>query len=139
LKYLLDTNVISELISKKPNKKVIVFLQNISDNDLYLSVVTIGEIKFGIANLQDSEKKKKLLNWLYNDLFKRFEGRIVDVDSDIMLKWGYLTSALKKKGKPMPIMDAIIAATSISKNFTLITRNEKDFSNLDLEIVNPFN
>lgn len=139
MKYLLDTNVISELISKKPNKKVIVFLQNISDNDLYLSVVTIGEIKFGIANLQDSEKKKKLLNWLYNDLFKRFEGRIVDVDSDIMLKWGYLTSALKKKGKPMPIMDAIIAATSISKNFTLITRNEKDFSNLDLEIVNPFN
>ena len=139
MKYLLDTNIISELISKKPNKKVITFLQNISDNDLYLSVVTIGEIKFGIANLPDSEKKKKLLNWLYSDLFKRFEGRIVDVDSDIMLKWGYLTSALKKKGKPMPIMYAIIAATAISKNFTLITRNEKDFRNLDLEIVNPFN
>lgn len=139
MKYILDTNIISELISKKPNKKVIIFLQNISDDDLYLSVVTIGEIKFGIDNLQDSEKKKKLLNWLYNDLFKRFEGKIVDVDSDIMLKWGYLTSTLKKKGKPMPMMDAMIAATSISKNFTLITRNEKDFSNLDLEIINPFN
>ena len=139
MKYLLDTNIISELITKEPNEKVITFFRTMSSRSLYLSVITIGEIKFGIESLPDSRKKKKLLDWLYDDLFHRFGGRIVDVDSDIMIKWGYLNAILKKKGKPMPIMDAIIAATAISQNFTLITRNEKDFSNLDIEIVNPFN
>ena len=105
---------------------------------MYLSVITIGEIKFGIENLPNAEKKQKLLYWLEHDLFDRFSERIVDVDIDIMLKWGEMNALLKKKGRPMPIMDAIIAATALAKKFILITRNEKDFIGLDIEIINPF-
>ncbi len=118
--------------------KVISFLQDLNEDDLYLSVITIGEIKFGIESLENSEKKQKLLYWLEHDLFDRFSERIIDVDVDVMLKWGQINALLKKKGKPMPIMDAIIAATTLSKKFILVTRNEKDFISLDIEIINPF-
>ncbi len=138
MRYLLDTNIISELIAKKPNMKVISFLQGLNEDDLCLSVITMGEIKFGIESLENSEKKQKLLHWLQDDLFDRFSGRIISVDVDVMLKWGQMNALLKKKGKPMPIMDAIIAAMALSKNFILVTRNEKDFRSLDIEIINPF-
>ena len=138
MNYLLDTNIISELIAKKPNMKVISFLQGLNEEELYLSVITIGEIKFGIENLPNSEKKQKLLYWLEHDLLNRFSDRIIAVDVDVMLKWGQMNAFLKKKGRPMPIMDAIIAATSLSKKFRLVTRNEKDFMSLDIEIINPF-
>ncbi len=138
MKYLLDTNVISELIGKSPNQNVVSFLERLNEDDLCLSVITIGEIKFGIEKLQDGTKKEKLLDWLYNDLFTRFEHKIIDVDIDTMLKWGYINSKLQKIGRPIPIMDALIASTVLSKNLTLLTRNEKDFKDLDIEMINPF-
>jgi len=138
LKYLLDTNVISELVVNNPNKNVVSFLERLNEQDLYLSVITIGEIKFGIEKLKDGAKKEKLLIWLNNDLLERFEHRIIDIDVDIMLKWGYINSKLQKIGRPVPIMDALIASTALSKNLKLLTRNEKDFKDLDVEMVNPF-
>ena len=80
MKYLLDTNVISELIVNSPNKNVVSFLERLNEYELYLSVITIGEIKFGIEKLKDGTKKEKLLIWLNNDLLERFEHRIIDVD-----------------------------------------------------------
>jgi len=139
LKYLLDTNIISEFISKTPNKNVIKHILTLDENDLYLSVITIGEIKAGIENLDDGSKKEKLLYWLENDLLNRFEKRIVDVDTDVMLQWGVINNKLKKLGRPLPIMDSLIGVTSEVKSFTLLTRNEKDFKNLNIKIVNPFN
>lgn len=138
MKYLLDTNVISELISKKPSLKVISFINSIDENDLYLSVITIGEIKSGIAKLEKSMKKEQLNLWLENELLFRFKNRIIDVDIDIMMKWGELNSYLKKIGKPLPIMDSFIGATCKTKNLILVTRNEKDFKNIDIKIFNPF-
>lgn len=136
--YLLDTNVISELITSNPNKNVVSFLERLNEQDLYLSVITIGEIKFGIEKLKDGAKKEKLLIWLNNDLFERFEHRIIDIDVNIMLKWGYINSKLQKIGRPIPIMDALIASTALSKNLKLLTRNEKDFKDTDVEMINPF-
>jgi len=136
--YLLDTNVISELITSNPNKNVVSFLERLNEQDLYLSVITIGEIKFGIEKLKDGAKKEKLLIWLNNDLFERFEHRIIDIDVNIMLKWGYINSKLQKIGRPIPIMDALIASTALSKNLKLLTRNEKDFKDMDVEMINPF-
>ena len=138
MKYLLDTNIISELISKTPNRQVVDFILSIDEESLYLSVITIGEIKAGIEKLDDGKKKEKLLHWLENELLVRFNNRIIDIDTEIMLQWGCNNTKLKKVGKPLPIIDSIIGSIAQVKSLILLTRNEKDFKNFDIEIVNPF-
>jgi len=138
LKYLLDTNIISEFISKTPNKNVINHILTLDEKNLYLSVITIGEIKAGIEKLDNGSKKEKLLHWLENDLLNRFHKKIIDIDTDIMLQWGVINHRLKNLGKALPIMDSLIGATSEVNDYILITRNEKDFKNLNIKIINPF-
>ncbi|WP_200414889.1 type II toxin-antitoxin system VapC family toxin [Arcobacter sp. FWKO B] len=138
MRYLLDTNIVSELISKKPNENVLNFLNTLSEEDVLLSVLTVGEIKSGIENLQDSVKKETLTLWLNNDLLNRFKNRLLDIDLNIMLVWGEIIQKNKKIGSPLPIIDSLIGATCIVNNLTLVTRNESDFKNLDINIINPF-
>lgn len=141
MKYLLDTNIISEFISKNPNPKVLEYVNSLDENDIYLSVITIGEIRFGIQKLDEVHQSKKiemLSSWLDNDLMQRFSGRIVDIDKESMLEWGELNGKLQKIGRPIPIMDSLIAASCLVKGFVLITRNTKDFYHFELEMVNPF-
>ena len=139
MQYILDTNIISEFISRTPNQKVIDYILTLNENDIYLSVITIGEIKAGVEKLADGQKKDKLLYWLEHDLLVRFENRIIDIDTEIMLQWAIVNTKLKQLGKPLPIMDSLIGATSQVKDMVLLTRNEKDFKNLDIRMVNPFN
>ncbi len=141
MKYLLDTNIISEFISKKPNQKVLDYIKSLDENDIYLSVITIGEIRFGIEKLNkeyQSKRIKILSDWLNNDLMQRFDGRIVDIDKEIMLKWGEINGQLQKIGRPIPIVDSLIASSCLTKGLTLITRNTKDFYNFDIKMINPF-
>ena len=141
MKYLLDTNIVSEFVSKKPNQKVLDYISSLDEDDIYLSVITIGEIRFGIEKLDREHQFKKiamLSSWLDNDLMQRFEGRIVDIDKDTMLKWGEINGQLQKIGRPMPIMDSLIASSCLAKEFVLITRNTKDFYSFEMEMVNPF-
>ena len=139
--YLLDTNIISEFVSKKPNQKVLDYINLLDENDIYLSVITIGEIRFGIEKLDKEHQSKKiemLSNWLDNDLMQRFEGRIVNIDKQTMLKWGEINGQLQKMGRPIPIMDSLIASSCLAEGFVLITRNTKDFYSFEMEMVNPF-
>ena len=138
MKYLLDTNVISEFISKNPNQKVVDYILTLHETDLYLSAITIGEIKAGIEKLNNSKKKEILLQWLEKDLLNRFENKIIPIDTDIMLKWGEINNRLKQLGTPLPIMDSLIGASCEVYNMTLLTRNEKDFKNISIQIINPF-
>lgn len=138
MKYLLDTNIISEFISKKPNPNVIEFIESLDEKDIFLSVITLGEIKFGIQKVKIVEKRERLSAWLNHDLLDRFENRIVDITLDVMLNWGEMNEFLRKTGKPMPIMDSLIASTCLTYDFILITRNEKDFEFCNLNIINPF-
>jgi len=138
LKYLLDTNIISELIKTNPNFKVVTFLNSLDEEDIFISVITIGEIYFGIQKLSNGKKKDKLLRWLEDSLLPKFNKKIINIDTQIMLNWGLLTNKLKINGTPLPIMDSLIGASCIAKELTLITRNEKDFKNIDIEIINPF-
>jgi len=138
VKYLLDTNVISEFISKNPNRKAVNYILTLHETDLYLSAITIGEIKAGIEKLDNSRKKETLLQWLEKDLLNRFENKIIPVDTDVMLKWGEINNRLKKLGTPLPVMDSLIGASCEVYNMTLITRNEKDFKNINIQIINPF-
>jgi tRNA(fMet)-specific endonuclease VapC len=136
MNYLLDTNVISELVAKHPKATVLEWVRSIES--LYLSVITIGEIKKGIEKLPASARKEELSAWLVNDLLKRFERRLVMVDVDVMLAWGELTARLERNGRMMPSIDALIAALALVGNFTLVTRNTGDFDGVGINLVNPW-
>ena len=138
MKYILDTNIISELINTNPNPKVLNFLNTLNEKDIYLSSITIGEIYFGIQKLPSGKKQKKLLSWVEEQLLPRFHNKIIDIDTEVMLQWAVLTNTLKTEGTPLPLMDSLIGATCLAKKFTLVTRNEKDFKNIDIKIINPF-
>lgn len=132
--YLLDTNVISEIIKKEPNKNVLEWLELLDIQKIYLSVITIGEIRKGIEKLQDIAKKQKIETWLEQDLLNKFYGRIINIDARIADKWGYVTAA-----KNLPAIDALIAASALVHNCKLVTRNVKDFEEIiGLEVINPW-
>lgn len=139
MNYLLDTCVISELVTKQPNAQVIAWIDSVEEQCLHLSVITLGEIQKGIEKLPDSERKTRLATWLSEELPRRFVDRIVPIDAKVMLDWGRLTGMLEKEGKPMSVIDSLIAAIALHNNFVLVTRNEADFVNADIQIFNPWN
>jgi len=124
--YLLDTNVIFELTRVRPEAKVISWVQASSEELLYLSVLTIGEIRKGIDSLPRSNKRALLESWLANDLVLRFAGRILDVSLDIAERWGLISAQAKIGGAPLAVVDGLMAATALHHNLILVTRNTKD-------------
>jgi toxin FitB len=138
MNYLLDTCVISELVSKQPNQKVIEWLDAQIPETLYLDVITIGEIAKGISKLLLSQRKEELDVWLNQTLPNRFPERILGVDNETMLLWGELVGNLEKQGRPLPIMDSLIAAIALHNDLSLVTRNEKDFTGTGIIIINPW-
>lgn len=138
MKYLLDTCVISELVTPHPNENVLKWLREREENDLFLSVLTIGEIQKGISRLPDSKKKKSLVKWVEDDLKKRFSGRVLDVTEDIAIQWGKILGESEKKGKKIPVIDCLIAASAIEENLTVVTRNIKDMEDTGARLLNPW-
>lgn len=138
MKYLLDTNVISELVAKSPNAKVVEWLDALEPTSVYLSVITIGELAKGIALLPPSRRRDSLHKWQSQDLMERFDGRILEIDSGVMLQWGEMTAKAERSGRQLPAIDSLIAAIAIYFDCTLVTRNEVDFEGADLTIINPW-
>jgi tRNA(fMet)-specific endonuclease VapC len=138
MKYLLDTNVFSELVVKQPNTRVIDWIDSVDPNSLYLSVITIGELRKGIEKLPKSKRKTNLLEWLNDQLQLRFRGRILAIDIDVMLAWGILMGQLEQVGRPLPAMDSLIAASALHHNCSLVTRNEDDFKKTGVVLMNPW-
>jgi tRNA(fMet)-specific endonuclease VapC len=136
--YLLDTNVISELIAKQPEIRVIQWMQSTDEDLLYLSVITIGEIKKGIEKLPAAPRKEVLATWLQNDLPERFQHRLVPLDIDILLKWGELTARLETAGNPLPAIDSLMAASALQRELILVTRNTRDFVATGVPTLNPW-
>jgi len=138
MKYLLDTNVISELVAKQPVAQVVTWIDNIDDTQAYLSVITIGEIKKGIEKLPDSARKERLREWLSDELIVRFSQRILAIDVNVMLNWGNLVAMLEMKGRKLPAMNSLIAAVAIHGQLTLATRNVNDFRDTGVTLINPW-
>lgn len=138
MKYILDTCVISEMIKPVPNQRIIDWVSGQNENDLFLSVITLGEIQKGISKLTESKKQRTLELWLKNDLVERFNGRIVPIDGQVALTWGIIQALAEKNGHPIPSIDGLIAATGITLNMTIVTRKEKDMEPSGALIFNPW-
>ena len=136
--YLLDTCLISELVAKQPNQKVLDWVDAQVPETLYLSVITIGEIAKGICKLTPSKRKESLTTWLNETLPNRFENRILTLDVSTMVLWGNLVGQLEQNGRPLPAMDSLIAAIALQHSLSLVTRNENDFAGTGVVIVNPW-
>ncbi len=135
MSYLLDTNVISEALRPKPNRNVQKWFQEIPDDELYLSVLTLGEIRKGIAKLDNGKRKTQLVSWLDHKLPLRFGARLLPIDLTVADRWGCLLAAVDR---PIPAIDSLLAATALTFNLKMVTRNIADFNVTGLEVINPW-
>jgi predicted nucleic acid-binding protein len=138
LNYLLDTCVLSEFTRRQPDAKVIQWLDSVDEEALYLSSITIGEIQRGVERLTPGRRKIELVAWINDGLIRRFGRRILPLDTPAMLTWGSLTARCENLGRPLPLMDSLIAATALLHSLTIVTRNNDDFSPCSLQIFNPW-
>lgn len=136
--YLLDTNVVSELTKLQPEPRIVSWFQATSEELLYLSVLTIGEIRKGIDSLPRSNKRALLESWLANDLVLRFDGRILVVNLDIAERWGLICAQAKTAGASLAVIDGLMAATALHHNLTFVTRNTKDVQVVGINTLNPW-
>ena len=125
--YLLDTCALSEFQKKLPSEKVINWLDAQPEAALFMSVVTIAEIQKGIALLPVSRRRAQYQEWL-EALIYRYDNRILPLSVNIARQWGELTGALEQKGRVLPLMNSLLAATALARRLTLVTRNTADFA-----------
>ncbi|VAX05828.1 hypothetical protein MNBD_GAMMA26-592 [hydrothermal vent metagenome] len=138
MKYLLDTCIISEVIKQKPNKKVILWLQKQEEENLYLSVLTFGEIEKGIEKSVSEDRKKRLRLWVEEDLKQRFGGRVLPIDMQVASRWGEVQGKSEIIGKPLPTIDGLIAVTGLVNNCVVVTRNISDMQQSSVELFDPW-
>jgi len=136
--YLLDTCVISELVKPAADEKVTSWISDGFEETIHLSVITIGEIQKGITKLPVSAKKHQLQSWLDNDLIARFENRIIPIDQKVARMWGKILAQAEEKGRQIPAIDGLIAATCLVYDMTVVTRNVSDMQVDGLSVFNPW-
>ena len=105
---------------------------------VYLSVITIGELRKGVEKLRESPRQAQLRVWLADDLLVRFAGRILTLDVPVMLTWGALTGRLERDGRPLPALDSLLAALALQHSCVVATRNEDDFRDTGVPVINPW-
>lgn len=135
MSYLVDTNVLSELRRKVPNKAVQNWFAQRPASTLFLSVLTMGEIRKGIEAVAEAERRTRLIDWLEADLPAFFMGRILGIDTGVADRWGRMLAAA---GRPLPVVDSLLAATAAQHGLVLVTRNVRDFTGLPVEVLDPW-
>jgi len=136
--YLLDTNCISEPTREKPEPRVLSWLDAVDESQFYLSVLTLGEIRKGASALPDSRRRSRLEMWLERQVKVRFAGRILPISDDIAERWGWLAAEAKIRGRSLPVIDGLLAATALHHNLVLVSRNVTDFLATSVPILNPW-
>lgn len=136
--YLLDTNCISEVVRIHPEPRVTAWIAAADESLLYLSVLTLGEIRKGLAALSQGKRRTQLETWLDVQLRARFSGRILSVDSNVTDRWGWLAATAKRSGKALSVVDGLLAATALHHNLTIVSRNITDFAHLHVPVLNPW-
>ncbi len=135
MSYLLDTNVICELARPTPEPRVVAWFKAVPDEAMFLSVLTLGEIRKGVDLLPPGSRREKLRVWLETGLPAWFGARLLPVDAQVADRWGRL---LAEAGRPLAAIDSLIAATALCHDLRLVTRNAPDFALPGLEVIDPW-
>lgn len=138
MRLLLDTNVLSEVTKPSPDTNVLEWLDRLDEDRTFISVVSIAEIRRGVALMAEGRRRDALTDWLARELTQRFEQRVLPVDEAVALAWGDLMGVAKRRGRGMSSMDGLIGATAIAQSLTLATRNIKDFDGFGIDLYNPW-
>ena len=136
--FLLDTNVPSELVRPQPEPKVKSWVAAQNLDLLFISVVSFGELRKGIALLSPGKRRAGLETWIETDLTVLFFGRILPLTRSIAEQWGVLEAQRQLAGRPLNAPDGQIAATALDHGLTVVTRNTKDFADLGVTLFNPW-
>ena len=136
--FLLDTNCISEVVRVHPEPRVLSWLGAAEESLLYLSVLTLGEIRKGVATLTQGRRRTLLETWLEVELQARFTGRILSIDVAVADRWSVLAAGVKAKGAALSTIDGLLAATALHHNLTIVSRNVGDFANTQVPVLNPW-
>ena len=137
--FLLDTSVISELRRPRPNAGLIRWIESVDERALFLSVITIGELRVGIEMLGNSRKRADLEVWLVSAVTQRFSGRILSFDLDVADQWGRIEANARVASGKLPVVDGLIAATAIRHGLTLVSHNTRDFARTGVTMLSPWN
>ena len=136
--FLLDTCVVSELVKPAPDENVRRWIEETEESLLFLSVLTLGEIRSGIERLRSGRRRGRLESWLQADLRARFQDRILTIDQGVADRWGAVSAAAAARGKPVPVVDGLLAATALHYNLVLVTRNTADVAGAGVSTLNPW-
>jgi toxin FitB len=136
--FLLDTNVISELVKAKPEPRVTKWIETTEETLLHLSVLTLGEIRKGIASLPHSARRVRLEAWLDHELALRFSDRILPIDRQVADRWGRIAGSAAARNSALPVIDGLFAATAQHHNLILVTRNTRDIAATGVPAFDPW-
>lgn len=135
MSYLLDTCVLAESRRKPVNRNLETWLIKVPSEALFISVLTLGEIRYGIEKIKEENRRVQLTLWLEKELAVWFGNHVLELNAEIADRWGYL----RAHHRTLPVIDSLLAATAMTRDLTLVTRNVKDFTDIDgLKIVNPW-
>jgi predicted nucleic acid-binding protein len=137
MNFLLDTNVVSEWMKPRPNPGVIRWMDGVDEDRVFISVISMAELSYGIERMAAGARRKRLEIWLKVELPLRFEDRILPVDHKVAENWGRMVTRSESRGRPIGVMDAFLAATAEVQGLTLVTRNVSDFSVVS-DVLNPW-
>ena len=138
MNFLLDTNVVSEWVKPHPNPLVVAWLADVDEDRVFISVVTLAELRHGVERMHDGARRQRIDAWLSHELPLRFEGRVLFIDDAVADAWGRVVAHRAAVGRPIDPMDAFIAAIARVHRLTLVTRNAADFEPSTDAVVNPW-
>lgn len=137
MNFLLDTSAVSEWVKPRPNPGLIGWMESADEDRIYISVVSLAELRYGVERMPAGRRRNRLEQWVRHELPLRFEKRILPVNTHVAEAWGRTVSQSEAEGRPIGVMDAFLAATAETHQLTLVTRNVSDFPLLKA-VLNPW-
>jgi len=136
--FLVDTNVISEFLRSAPEVKVIAWSRQVANESLFVSAVSVGELRKGLTLMPEGDRRKRMEESIQQQLKFLFAGRVLPITKQVAERWGELAGRRQLGGRPLSVPDGQIAATALVHGLVMVTRNVRDFGDLGVEILNPW-
>ena len=138
MRFLLDTNVLSELVKRAPDPRVVAWMESHSSLDILVSVLTLGELVKGVRLMSAGPRREALEHWVSVELPVQLAGRLLSVDAAVSVAWGSLAAAARRSGRELPVIDGLLLATASTNDLVFATRNLRDCEGRGVEVVDPW-